>query len=162
MHKRLGKDLNDLITAGYKVYYDKTIEEKNRIYFIIYCLQPFINLEIIHNDIIHYLIEPLTLNPIIKQNFTIKTNKPLDIKFTISNDYPFKPPRFTINKISGFQLKNVGRFNNPELLDDLFRIFQDEWSPVICLINCLNTILLAIDLHQNLPFKSPFLIKCLK
>ena len=162
MNKRLSKDLNDLITAGYKVYYDFSEQEKNRIYFLIYCLQPFINLEIIQDKIIHYLIEPLTLNPIIKQNFTIKTNKTLNIKFIIPNDYPFKPPRFTINKIPGFHLKNVVTYNNPEILNDLFRIFQDEWSPVICLINCLNTILLAIDLHQNLPFKSPFLIKCLK
>jgi len=160
MHKRLRKDLNELITSNYKVYYDFSAEEKNKIYFIICCLHSFIVPEIIQSNIIPYLTEPLTLNPIIKPNFTIKPNKLLNIKFSIPKDYPFKPPQFTINKIPGFHIKNIGKYNNSEILTDLFRIFQDQWSPRIRLLNCLETILLAIDIHQNLPLKSPFLIKC--
>ena len=161
MYKRLRKDINELIIKNYQIY----TEEKNKIYTLILSLQRYIHPYIIQYHIIPYILSPS--DNFIYSTFTIKTvldKHPLNIKFLIPKEYPFKPPRFTINKISGCKLKNLGQDNSHcvELLHKKFSIFGNEWSPAIKLIDCIDTILLAIKIHLNLKSKSPFLIECFK
>ena len=164
MNKRLHKDVYDMIRGGYNIYNDSTIEERNKLYTIILCLQPCISLDIIRTCIIPYTRMPLTLNSHVNSEFAVKIDIekiPFNIKFFIPNTFPFKPPKFTINNISGCQLKNMNT-QTSIFLEDLMKIFYDQWSPVIRLINCLNTIKLAIEIHLNSRFKSGFLIECFK
>jgi len=159
MHKRLKKDLKELISLKYNVFYDKTLNEKNFDYHILWCFKRKIPTDIIRDDLLSFLQTPLTL-PLnnIQSKFKIKSiikNKPFNIKFNIPKDFPFKSPKFTINNHGGYQLKNIKNDKKTQdLLIDMFSIFLNEWSPMLTLKNCIDQIILAIEIHMTLSYKS--------
>ena len=173
MRKRLQKDLRDVITRGHKIYWPKTHDEKYYNYYILWIFKmknlpneitreyilPGLEKKAIAHEDIHNIAD-------VQHNFIVKkviNNRKWNIQFYIPMDYPFKPPTFTLNKLSGSQLKNIGNRNyhkdskELELLVDIDCNFKDGWSPTFRLEYCMNFIRIALDVHHHLPYKSNFL-----
>ena len=172
MHKRLRTDLRDAITAGHKIYWNKSEQDKDYNYHILWVMkEKNIPDEIARAHILPKLDKPITQEDIqdiddVRHTFTVKkkiNNREWDIKFNIPNDFPFKPPKFTLNKLGSCQLKNIGNSNYDndnaalELLVDIDRHFYNQWSPAFRLEHCIEFIRVALDIHHNLPYKSNFM-----
>ena len=173
MFKRLHKDLRDAITAGHKIYWHKTEHEKYYNYHILWVLKE----KNVPDEITReYILPGLEKKAIahgdihnsanVQHNFIIKkiiNNRKWNIKFHIPLDFPFKPPTFTLNNVSGSQLKNIGNKNYNKdskvlkLLVDIDSKFKDQWTPTFRLKHCIDFIRMALDIHHHLPYKSNFL-----
>ena len=170
---RLRNDLKDIIKSKYTVFLDKTVIDRDIIYTILLNMnEKGMPYHVTRSHIIPFLekqlmIEDLSRKPIPRE-FTIKemiNNKQWNIRFSIPPRFPFKAPDFTINTISGSNLKNIGNKNldiiEPKkyhLLIDLYTNFEPErWSPAFRLHECIEYIKMAIRMHYDLPEKSGFL-----
>ena len=175
--KRLQRDILDMIKDGDIIYLDKKTDDNeyiqfhlDKIYDLFGILSTKIPNDVIRDYILPYVQFPMRVNTFEKKiikdipiAFIVKKeihNKIWDIHFTISSEFPFKPPKIRLNGISSLQIKNLGKddvetFN---LLKDIDMKFFNQWSPVIRIKQCVEFIEMAIDIHNNLPYKSAFLI----
>jgi len=172
MHKRLCTDLRDAIIAGEQIFWNKTEHDKNYNYHVLWAMvEKNLPDGIAREYILPCLEIAITQEDIqdihdVRHTFTVKktiNNRKWEIRFRIPVDFPFKPPKFTINGLSSSQLKNIGNNNYDkdsavlDLLVDIDLHFYNQWSPAFRLVHCIDFIRVALDIHHNLPYKSNFM-----
>ena len=162
--------------GDYNVYLHKPLLKKDYVYHLdyIYHLLWVLNRkmpnEVTRDYIFPHLQLPIQWKVIkgmepkdLTSSFTVQTviaDKEWNMQFNIPKDYPFKPPKIRLNGISSLQLKNLGNNDDVdtfELMKTIDEHFHDQWSPVTTIKACIELLTTAIDVHNNLSYKSTFL-----
>ena len=170
MINRIKKDMKDVMKDGHIIYIKNTRREKNKMYYILWFLQKQLPCDVIRNKILFYISKIMTIEKMQQSNFDCLLRDKCMIKkkinhrdwnfhFSFPPQFPFKPPRVTLNGYGEWHIKNIYYTFTPhekEVHDALCKIysyFSDQWSPIIRVVNCIDYLILAIEMHDKLSLK---------